>query len=131
MRKGLPELERFPDGRAARSALTKAQLPWFVFFCLICLSGLVFIVIAVKDAPRLVTVVLGSPFHFVACGLMLSLFFACVNMLILIPMAQKIVRRELRRYGVMLCIYCGYDLRDLTRETCPECGRKIRIGTED
>lgn len=38
--------------------------------------------------------------------------------------ARKIVRKMLRKKGVILCIECGYPQNGLLSATCPECGSK-------
>ena len=36
--------------------------------------------------------------------------------------ARRILRSELRRRGIPICIACGYEGGDITTPRCPECG---------
>ena len=37
------------------------------------------------------------------------------------------VRRQLVLRGLPTCLVCGYDMRGLRGETCPECGARIAL----
>jgi hypothetical protein len=39
---------------------------------------------------------------------------------------QKLIREFLRDRSVA-CPLCGYDLRDCPADTCPECGKRLRL----
>ena len=41
-------------------------------------------------------------------------------------MAQRYLRRYLRRKGILICLRCGYDLRGLLELRCPECGTSFK-----
>lgn len=34
----------------------------------------------------------------------------------------RILRSTMRRHGVRICVACGYDLRSIDAQACPECG---------
>lgn len=36
--------------------------------------------------------------------------------------AHRLLRRHLNQMGIAVCMDCGYDLRNLLSERCPECG---------
>lgn len=37
----------------------------------------------------------------------------------------KYLREELRRYGIPICLHCGYDLTGCPSLICPECGTEF------
>jgi hypothetical protein len=39
--------------------------------------------------------------------------------------------RQVERRSAMVCPVCGYDLKGLSGETCPECGGRVRIARPD
>jgi rubrerythrin len=39
--------------------------------------------------------------------------------------------RQVERRSAMVCRVCGYDLKGLSGETCPECGGRVRIARPD
>lgn len=76
------------------------------------------VVTGAQYPSRLVLLGIGSTFHaFLALGGFV--------------LARKIARRaiEKRRYGMGLCLHCGYDLR-ASKERCPECGTAIEVQRE-
>ncbi len=40
-------------------------------------------------------------------------------------LAPRFLRSKLIEFGVPVCIKCGYCLRGLTSDRCPECGREL------
>lgn len=55
-----------------------------------------------------------------------TLFYAVV---LWIPFAPFVLRKALRRKRG-LCIKCGYDLRHVEHEVCPECGSELSARTK-
>lgn len=39
--------------------------------------------------------------------------------------ARRVLRHELAKRGIPICLHCGYDLRGQTEPRCPECGERI------
>lgn len=65
--------------------------------------------------------------------LLFWLFMSKGVMLFIIPLqhihykkwSQKYLRMYLNNHGVYICMNCGYDLRGMTEQRCPECGTEF------
>jgi hypothetical protein len=44
---------------------------------------------------------------------------------------RRALREELRKVGYDVCLYCGYDTRNLPEARCPECGRAFEPTNPD
>ncbi len=129
-----PELTRLPD---LGERLKVSQRSWwkaggliFVVICLLlnfllvlltallCLAAREFLPPYFAESSRLQ--------YMLAVIAFLLLFFAIV--LFLRRRYRRAVRMELRRYGVALCVRCGYDLTGNESGVCSECGVPCRAG---
>ena len=117
-----PELGHFPNAKARRQALSRATaevhgLAWVVAFALV--AGLVGYW-SLAPLARLLSI---PP---VAAYLGLALFIGVSATALFVVAFRTRIRRSLRRQvedqGVRLCLACGYDLRLLPHDRCPECG---------
>ena len=124
----LPELSYFPNAKARRRALSRATaemhgLAWIAGFA--CLAGFVGFWSFGPLVRRL-----GMPP--IAEYLSLALFI-CVSATVLFAVTFRTrircsLRRQLKDQGVKLCLACGYDLRLLPHDRCPECGATKQSG---
>ena len=48
-----------------------------------------------------------------------------LTLAIIRPGMRRAMRIELRRSGVPICVYCGYNTAGVDNQRCPECGRPI------
>lgn len=59
----------------------------------------------------------GTTAALVSCGLLWAQHSFWLR-----PMLRRNLRQQLTDRGVAICLHCGYDLRGLTSDYCPECG---------
>jgi len=64
-------------------------------------------------------------------SLMIALAASVYPALRLRRRAAKELRRRLLDLGVPVCIKCGYCLRSLTSDRCPECGKELDVRVRD
>jgi len=116
----VPELGRFDDPLRRRQVRRMAENQvlgswWRITF-------------AVVSAPALATLLAGHfrrlphwwPVVVILLVMSPSVYYWCRRRAL-----RRVVRCELQRDGVPICIECGYDLRGLDTPRCPECGREF------
>jgi len=111
-----PELLLFGDEEAGLRALQSCGVPavGIVFKYMIVVAGAVFLhdlaIAPVFGLPNYVTI-------FVAVTLFTGYYqFSSIRRI------RRALRRELLKRGTPVCLYCGYDTRNLPENRCPECG---------
>lgn len=58
--------------------------------------------------------------HGVVCGSVSIVFLIPIR-----PALRRRIRMILRERGATICLGCGYDVRALAGDRCPECGERI------
>ncbi|MGB0714768.1 MAG: hypothetical protein ACPGXK_02760 [Phycisphaerae bacterium] len=124
-----PELARFPDRDDRMDALVVSHLaplstvPVFIMLLIFVVAGNLksWVRTAAQWAEWSIsptTVKLAALSIFMALmlgGFAIILYFA-------LGRARRNLRRMLVERGVAICVPCGYDLRGIRDERCPECG---------
>lgn len=117
-----PELDRFEQRKDAAKALTQARAA----------SGEYYIVLWI--VPIAIGIVLFTEFVLVPIGLNWMGNIIFWPTVVIYPSVCLWLRRRRIRYhlreqlaqsGVPICIQCGYDIRGLPENRCPECGTKF------
>lgn len=117
-----PELRRLETSQQRREAVHRtkvaiAKSPWFI------VQFVGFLVLAMMGYKVLKWAVLPDVVHLVLYTLGVMMAYILVFSWTYCRKVRELVRRELNRQGIRVCIYCGYDIRGQMGARCPECGR--------
>jgi len=119
----VPEIARFADKRsridafreAFRYAANRSLMAWAAFPLAILLAlGVRQYSMALPRTLRILMIV-------IIVGLFLATVLTAIR-----KRLRHHLRKQLVARGELICIDCGYDLRGLTTDRCPECGNAIR-----
>lgn len=123
----VPEMSRFPSRRASQLAgyriyfrspyalIWPAMIGYFVIYSQVS-------VVIFNHFPALV---FDYRIPAVIAGAISGFGFLTLIQLALLPVLRRQARKELNRWGVPVCIRCGYDLRGNDSPRCPECGKAV------
>lgn len=126
---GLPELDSFPDEPSRDAAIRRlhadlagASSGHAIWSFLLMISAMVAIYVGFRaEFSRYV-----PPFYaklvgwLLSVGLIMGLLWRSYR-----RSAPGILRARLLESGVPICVACGYLLRGLSGDRCPECGRAV------
>lgn len=118
----VPELARFQDrrDRAKEFRAARLELRQLTTLCSLGLAPLLAGTIGLAGAA------LGDAkkgLHWAGQSLGLLFWFSFIVVTwVLRSSLRRSLRQRLRKYGVRLCIRCGYDMANTPSNRCPECG---------
>jgi len=114
-----PDLVRFPNGPASRSALRKASSSLYAVGVLIGCSLLV----VLACSWRIIQSQTGIPQPvLMGLGVAVPGLAGCWAIWYGRRQVTLSLRKQLNDQGIPVCMRCGYDLRALQHARCPECG---------
>jgi len=115
-----PELESFPE--ADRHDVLRSAKPRKLYYAFLGLFGILYFL----TFPIIQWV--GDQTGNIISALFVTSELAAVRLLAIWAVSNS-TRRELRKRlaadGMLICVNCGYDTRELPEPRCPECGASI------